>query len=206
MKALLFGGYDVPYHPLTDVAGLIEFILSPEFQITIATRNDILMSDLTIFDMIISYADQWDKGLTPGEAAGLVRFVAGGGGLLVIHNGICLASRHEIKSMIGASFTGHPKAEVLSFEFVGPNSITEGIEPFSIHEEPYQYDFCTHMNHKIFMSYRYRGTLLPSGWTVEYGLGKVVYLHPGHGSDAFKCESYQKVLYRSALWCVGNLD
>lgn len=206
MKALLLGGYDkVPYHPLTEVDEHLKTILAPTFHITIATKNEVLNSELSGYDLIISYVDIWDNTLTDSETAGLIQFVASGGGLLVIHNGICLAARHEMKGLMGASFTGHPAAEVLSFQLSETNAITEGIEPFSVHEEPYEYAFCNHMNPRVFMNYEYHGEIKPSGWTVKFGLGKVAYVHPGHEVSVFKCDSYRQILSRCALWCVNEL-
>jgi len=201
-KALLLGGYNVLYHPLTGIIEQLEGVLSDTFEITIAVTNDVLATDLSYYELLISYADQWDKPLTDLQTAGLVSFVVNGGGLLTLHNGICLASRHEIKSIIGASFNGHPDAEVLPFSFESDNSLTDGIESFEMHEEPYQYNFIDGMKLQIFMEYTYRGNKMPSGWQVNYGLGKTIYLHPGHAASNFQNVSYQELIRRCAIWCV----
>ena len=50
----------------------------------------------------ICYSDRWDTVLADSEIGGLVSFVARGGGMLVIHNGISLGKRDEFKSMTSA--------------------------------------------------------------------------------------------------------
>jgi len=201
-KALLLGGYNVPYHPLTGIIEQLEVALSDRFEITIAVTNDVLATDLSQYELLISYADQWDKTLTDLQTAGLVSFVVKGGGLLTLHNGICLASRHEIKSIIGASFNGHPDSEVLPFSFESDNSLTYGIESFEMHEEPYQYNFTDGMKLQIFMEYTYQGDKKPSGWQAYYGLGKTIYLHPGHSVSNFQNANYLELIRRCANWCV----
>lgn len=202
VKTLLLGGVDVPYHPLTEVKGLLETILSEEFEITVATSNDVLTTELSQYKLLISYVDQWDKTLTNEQTAGLVTFVVNGGGLLTLHNGICLSSRYEIKSIIGASFTSHPEAEVLRFSAVGDDEIIQGIQAFDIHEEPYQYDFYQTNELNVFLEYTYQEKQYPSGWSSRFGSGRTIYLHPGHSAVAFQTPNYQDLIRRCAHWCV----
>lgn len=202
-KALLLGDYSqAPYHPLTGIDEQLKEILQSSFDISVSEDYNILSGDLSEFKLIISYADRWNSTLSDIEIGGLVSFTAQGGGLLVIHNGICFSSRHEFKSMTAASFTGHPAAEILSFEVSLEHPITKGINNFQIHEEPYQYDFCSHISPEVFLSYQYDGKLWPSGWNLSFGKGKVVCLHPGHEIKVFEEPNYRELIRRSAQWCV----
>lgn len=205
-KALLLGDYTkAPYHPLTGVDEKLKDILDESFDILTSEDYSLLSKDLSRFQLVISYADRWDSTLKGSEAGGLVSFVARGGGLLVIHNGICLSSRHEFKSMAGASFTGHPDAQALQFEVKSEHPICKGVSNFEVHEEPYQYDFCSHLRPEVFLHYNYEGKLWESGWNLSFGEGKVICLHPGHDASVFEVPSYKEIIKRSALWCINHL-
>lgn len=201
-KALLLGDYArAPYHPLTGVAEKLKDILKDSFDIVVSEDYSSLSRNLSGFKLVISYADIWNSSLSDSEAGGLVSFVAQGGGLLVIHNGICLGSRHEFKSMAAASFTGHPEPELLSFKLSPEHPISKGIDSFQIYEEPYQYDFCNHIKPEVFLYYQYKGKLWESGWNLCFGKGRVVCLHPGHDVKSFEDHNYQEIIRRSAEFC-----
>lgn len=202
-SALLFGDYtDAPYHPLSGIDDMVGDILEVEFEVSSTGDYNFLSKDLSQFQLVISYADQWGSTLEDSQIGNLISFVAKGGGLLVIHNGISLASRHEFKSMTGAWFTGHPEAETLPFRVESEDPIVKGVENFELFEEPYQYGFCNHVEKAVFLTYQYRGKVWESGWTTRFGAGKVVCLHPGHDIKAFNNDAYRKIIHQSALWCV----
>lgn len=206
-KALLLGDYSqAPYHPLKNIDEQLRNILNDSFEIYATEDFSILSGALEGFELIISYADRWNSTLSDSETGSLVSFVAKGGGLLVIHNGICISNRHELKSITAASFTRHPEATMLSFEMNNEHPISKGISNFEIHEEPYQYDFCNHIEKSVFLSYSYDEKQWPSGWNLNFGEGKIVCLHPGHNIEAFKEPSYKILINRSALWCINKLN
>lgn len=205
-KALLLGDYtQAPYHPLAGVDERLKDILIDSFDMSITDDYSLLSGDLSEFKLVISYADRWDTSLSDSEIGGLTSFVAKGGGLLVIHNGICFSSRHEFKSMVAASFASHPAQEVLPFEVSSEHPITKGVPNFNIQEEPYQYDFCNHIKPQVFMTYQYDGKQWESGWNLNFGKGRVVCLHPGHEVKVFEETSYRQIIKRSALWCIYAL-
>ena len=53
-------------------------------------------SNLYPYELCIAYSDLWDERVSPRQTAGLLSYVSGGGGLLVIHNGVTLANRYEL--------------------------------------------------------------------------------------------------------------
>jgi type 1 glutamine amidotransferase len=205
MKALLLGDYtQAPFHALRGIDEKIKDILHDSFDLTITEDYSLLSQDLGKYKLIISYSDRWEDELRDSEAGGLVSYVARGGGLLVIHNGISLCKRKEIKSLTGAWFTGHPQAQMLSFQVLTKHPICEGIGNFQLYEEPYQYDFCNHIEQDVFLTYDFEGLRWKSGWTVNFGEGKVVCLHPGHRVEVFDDPCYRQIIRRSAWWCVNT--
>lgn len=118
VKQILLIGDDYPgvWHPLEQVAQELEQILEGELRLTVTQNYDDLSTlDTTEYAACISYADIWTRTLTSEQIAGLLKFVAGGGGLLAIHNGISLAGSYELLQVIGAKFITHPPYQQLHF-------------------------------------------------------------------------------------------
>ncbi|ULL14739.1 ThuA domain-containing protein [Paenibacillus sp. H1-7] len=194
------------WHPLELVQNELEKILGGEFRLTV-TRNYDYLSTLNTseYAAVISYADIWTRKLTSGQIAGLLRFVAGGGGLLAIHNGISLAGSYELLQVIGAKFVTHPPYQKLHFyRIMNEHPLLEGVADFTIEEEPYQFEFDPFTPRTVLIEYEYHGKRWPSMWEHNYGLGKVVYLHPGHRADSFKPEAIQRLILNSVRWIADS--
>jgi type 1 glutamine amidotransferase len=202
-KALLLGDYSYPeFHPLQGVDEEISHILQDWMTVQCSeNRKMLLKENLTPFDLCISYCDSRKEVLSPQQTAGLLSYVSGGGGLLVLHNGITLQGRYEIAQLMGARFLRHPAAGPLSFKVTAPDHpIMEGIEPFEIQEEPYRFDFDPFTEKTLLMEYEHEGEWWPAAWSLSYGLGRVVYLMPGHNQPSFQHEGYRKLLFQAAKW------
>ena len=193
---LILGDYtDPPYHPLTPITDILRTLLSDYTISFTEDRNHLLIENINKFDLIISYTDSWNSSLDKKQISGLLNYISGGGKLLVIHNGISLQSNFEFANIVGARFTGHPDYTNLKFSFVdsGEKSLYQ-FESFEMDEEPYQFVFANFTEKNIFMEYELNGVLYPAGWDVSYGMGKVVYLSPGHDLKTFENINFQNLL------------
>ncbi|CAG7633892.1 ThuA domain-containing protein [Paenibacillus allorhizosphaerae] len=205
-NVLLIGENEgAPWHPLEPARQQLEEILSSGFQITVTEQYDDLSKlDVKKFAALISYTDCWKRDLAPAQIAGLLRFVAEGGGLLAIHNGISLQRGNELAQLIGAKFTGHPPYQPLSyFGAAGGHPLLTGVADFTVNEEPYMFEFDPFTPRNVFLEFEYQGTRYPAAWEHAYGLGRVVYLQPGHRDDSFKPEAYRQLIRNSARWTAG---
>ncbi|MBD0382917.1 ThuA domain-containing protein [Paenibacillus sedimenti] len=194
------------WHPLKPVQQELEKILEGEFRLTVTQNYDDLSTlDTNEFALCISYADIWTRALTPEQIAGLLKFVAGGGGLLAIHNGISLAGSYELLQVIGAKFVTHPPFQLLDFyRTMKEHPLLQGVEDFTVEEEPYQFEFDPFTPRTVFLEYEHAGKRWPSAWEQNYGLGKVVYLHPGHRAASFRSEAIKRLILNSARWVSGR--
>ncbi len=196
------------WHPLEPVKRQLERILGGEF--ALAGTEDyrrLAWLDRAEFALCISYADAWDRRPTPEQVGGLLRFVASGGGLLAIHNGISLQQSPELLQMIGARFTGHPPYTRL--RYCAPDAehpVLDGVADFSMEEEPYMFDFAPFADVRGFLEFEWEGKRYPAAWERRYGLGKVVYLQPGHHAPSFQPEMYRRLVLNSARWAVARWD
>ncbi|MCZ8520850.1 MULTISPECIES: ThuA domain-containing protein [Paenibacillus] len=202
-KALLLGDYtDAPWHPLEPAQAELQGILGEAFELMATENYDVLVRlEPAEYPLCIAYTDCWRREVTKKQAAGLLRYVAGGGGLLVIHNGISLQSSYELLQMIGAEFTGHPPYQHLRYYGTADgHPLLEGVEDFALEEEPYLFAMDPFTERNIFLEFEFEGRRHPAGWEHAYGLGRVVYLQPGHHAASFRPEAYRRLIRNSAGW------
>lgn len=207
IRSLLLGNNeDAPYHPLAAVEQELFSILDGICDIT-STVDREQLDELTTerFDLLISYTDSWDQALDSQRTADILGFVTSGGGMLVIHNGISLQARPELSQIIGAKFTGHPAYGSLDFEVNRElkHPILDEVTGFTMDEEPYRFDIDSFASIDILLTYRHEGQSWPAAWTRSYGLGRVLFLMPGHHAPSFKHEEYRRWIAESAKWAAG---
>jgi type 1 glutamine amidotransferase len=204
-KTLLIGNLSEPqYHPLQAVSEPIRNLLGSNFAVDETEDYDKLRkSSLEAYDLCIDYADTFRFRHPRERAAGLVSYVSEGGGLLVIHNGISLQESPEIRLMVGARFTGHPPYTGLDFHPLQPeHPVMAGIEAFRMDEEPYRFDWDPFAETTILMEYEHENLRWPAAWAHEYGLGRIVYLMPGHHAPSFAPPVYRRLILQAAQWAM----
>ncbi|TDF93568.1 ThuA domain-containing protein [Paenibacillus piri] len=202
-SALLIGDNTISkYHPLQAVEQEIVRVFQEYLDVSGTEDRDMLHADrLQPYDLCISYTDSWRVPVSPAQTAGLLTYVSGGGGLLVIHNGISLQARYELSQLAGAKFTGHPPYGPLEFHpAAADHDIMKGIGAFSMDEEPYRFDFDPMTEKTVLLEYSHEGARWPAAWAHEYGLGRVVYLMPGHHVQSFLHPEYRKLILQGGQW------
>lgn len=207
-RALALGHYtDARYHPFAGVDQELEGIFEGRINVRSTDEYALLRPEqLADYRLFISYAEFVSEKLTPGQTASLLSFVAQGGGLLAVHNGISLQRNHELAGMIGARFTHHPPFTALPVHIREPeHPIMQGLEPFVIDDEPYRFDFSPLLETTILAEYEHEGQRWPAAWAHAYGLGRIVYLMPGHQLSAFQVDAYRRLIRNAGLWAAGLL-
>ena len=203
LETLLLGNQeDAPHHPLGPIQESIREILGDAYELTVTTERSLLREEnLQGCGLCISYADSWKQAPQQDEIAGLLRYVAGGGGLLVIHNGISLQASPELAQLIGARFTGHPPYTALPMSIANDgHALTQGLQGFTMEEEPYRFVMDPLAEVEILLTYAHEGEDWPAAWTRSYGKGRVAYLMPGHHSASFQHEGYRHWIRQAARW------
>jgi len=205
-NALLLGDYiNCQWHTLRGVDDEIIRILDG-FNITITEDYPYLkLEDMQKYDLIINYADALDRRAGADFAGALLGYVAGGGALLTIHNGILVSSIPELEQLIGATFKDHPPQEVIEYVYSNAHPIMKAVGSFSIDEEPYVFELDNLARANIIMEYIYKGERFPAVWVRGYGRGRTCFVQPGHSPETFKNEGFGNLLLRCALWCSGDL-
>lgn len=202
-KALALGNYaEVKYHPFEGVDREIEACLEDVAEVRSTGDYGVLNKEtLGDYDLFVSYTEFANEPLPREQATALLQYVAGGGGLLVIHNGISLQKNKELMAMIGGKFTGHPPFTMLPVKNANPeHPIMQGIPPYEIDDEPYRFDMLPHYETTILAEYEHEGKLWPAAWAHEYGLGRVVYLMNGHKLSCFAVQPFRQLIKQAGLW------
>jgi len=202
-SAVVFGNRVAPYHPLGAVEPALRAILGGGFALRFTEDTGELATGLGGVRLIVGYADVWDSVLADAAATGLADFVNRGGGLLMLHNGICWAKHPRLRPLLGAVFTGHPEPETMPYGFAGTHPIVVGLDGFAMQEEPYRYEFEPGVEAGVFLRYEQAGHRWAAGWALARGAGRVVNLQPGHTAAAFENRGYAALVRRSARWCAG---
>lgn len=200
-KCLLLGDYTHPrFHPLQGVDQQIGEILHDILTVQCSENKKMLLAEnLAGYDLCISYTELWNESVSPQQTAGLLSYVSGGGGLIVLHTGISLANRYELAQLIGGKFTGHPPYGPLQFKVL-EHDLTEGIEDFELDEEPYRFEFDPFTEKSVLLEYEAEGERYPAAWCHTYGQGRVVYLMPGHHEPSFRHPAFRELILRAATW------
>ena len=206
-KAIVIGEYSrVEYHPLKGPDKEFEEILT-DFEVDCTEDYERFRADsLASYDICIPFVDHWNEKMSDSQTAGLLTYICNGGGLLIVHNGIAIQTRYELAQLAGGKFIRHPDQKVLTYQPTPTDHvITEGIKSFSVMEEPYQFELDNFTEKTMLLEYESEGKQWPAAWAHQYGLGKVVYLSPGHCVETFKDPMFRELIRRSALWAAGML-
>ncbi|MBR6706516.1 MAG: ThuA domain-containing protein [Clostridia bacterium] len=189
---------NAPYHPFENAEARFMDILRDVCDLECGDDPGAL-SDPRGWAGVLSYLDEWKEKPRAEWAAGLTRFVAEGGGLLLLHNGICVQSDPLIEEMIGGRFLNHPAQEEITFT---PGGLLQDCRPFTVKEEPYR--FALKDPGEMILTYDQGGETYPAGWRRTYGKGRVAYLCPGHTGEIFDIPAYRDMIRKCMRWCLGE--
>jgi len=209
--ALVLGDYtNFKYHQLPNMDLPVTDLLKDEVQTVCTEDYDQLRAEsINRYALVISYTDCWRRELPEEQVQGLLDYVSSGGGLLVIHNGISLQASEALMHMIGAKLTGHPPYCIMEMKPAAASAeheIVKNMGPFTVTDEPYQFEFVQGFETQVLLEYEYDGKLWPAAWTHDYGQGQVVYLMNGHDGSPFFNPAYREIILRAArmLLRTGN--
>lgn len=205
-RALVLGDNASLRHPLYGVLPSLNRALEGAF--VLEAKEDygaLSLEQAKNYELIINYADDWDRRGSRSAAAALVTYVADGGSYLGLHCGLATPRCHELSMMVGARFRGHPSQLLMDFspaEAVHP--VTQWTQPFKVTEEPYRFEFDVFRDSQVLLQYRYGYAKYPAAWCHPYLLGRVCCMVPGHSAESF-IPPVRLLLYKAGLWLTHRL-
>lgn len=132
------------------------------------------------------------------QAEQIAKFVASGGGLLVIHAGtVGYQSASAIRELTGGAFLHHPEScEVDLIPSAHP--LAAGVGMFRVHDEHYFVEVDDSI--EVFLTSQSVHGSQPAAWTKVSGNGRICTLTPGHGVSVWSNDSFQKLLHNALSW------
>ena len=114
-KIMILGDEEqAPYHPLSRVLPGIREALESLGEISVCTDyRGLTISDLQLYDCIISYLDDYRH--LNGFDDILADYLACGGRLLALHNGIISRAGSKLEKAYGGNFVTHPPRCLLAY-------------------------------------------------------------------------------------------
>jgi type 1 glutamine amidotransferase len=133
------------------------------------------------------------------------RFVAEGGGLLVIHAGTAIIPENgTYRRLIGGRFRTHPPQHAVRVEPTGnAHPVTEGVRPFTVNDEQYFMDRDDPQATVLATGTSESHGSDAAAWAHERGQGRVCVLTLGHNPEVFQNEGMRRLLSNAARWCAG---
>ena len=200
MEITVIGTPDPQYHPLSNIAELGGSICGHGLVYT-QDHDRLLALRKQSGPLLICYMDLWERPLTAAQADALKEYMQSGGNILSIHNGISLQDTPGLTELTGARFTQHPPMEDLLIKPVAGHPVTDGVQEFSVFDEPYHYEITGDI--KTLAHYDWEGKSIPAAWEHAYGKGLLIYLMPGHDKSAFQSGQYRQLIRNSVNYLIS---
>jgi uncharacterized protein len=194
-----------PYHPLSPIEPSLRATFGVIGDLRLSRDRERALCDLPASPSLLVLAtDRWDDPISDEAMSALERWLAMGGKMLALHQGISLQARAEFVSLVGARFVGHPDASLLRFSVDREHPATAGVPSSWTHvDEPYRFDPDPNTSARVFLTYEDAEGRHPAGWERTHGSGRIAYLAPGHTSDALSHPAYAALVAGTARWLVG---
>ncbi|MFI3141743.1 MAG: ThuA domain-containing protein [Clostridia bacterium] len=213
-KALIVQGGWQGHEPKLTSARFAKMLEENGYECVLSETLDVFddLDYLKTLDLIVAC---WTMDTIKGEQSmNVSEAVAYGVGLAGCHGGMCDAFRNDTRwqFMTGGQWVSHPGGDGIDYMVNichGSNSITQGIEDFSVCSEHYY----LHVDPAIevlattrFPSVNYyhisnKPVDMPVAWTKYWGNGRVFYTSLGHHDDVFDISPNSAVLMqRGMLW------
>ena len=215
IRTFISGEYTFPvYHHYRNLKARVPQILGDAFQVVRQTEHYETLEywDYQGVDVVVLSTDEWvpKSGTQVQQAQAILHYVAMGGGLVFMHN-LDLGGDVEMAQMLGGRLRtqlwGRPQDDepvVMRYEPM-EHPISRGIQPFEALDNRHQIHFDNLTPRQVFLNARLSdGLTVPAGWAVEFGLGRAVFLGPGHSDSAMDNPQYARLLRNSARWAAGR--
>jgi type 1 glutamine amidotransferase len=199
---LLVGGLHTRQPGATDT--LTAVLTTGGFLDVHVTDDQVLLTPerLAEVDVLVNYYT--GPGLTEAQLGALLDFVAGGKGLVGIHNAADSFKNHPAYiAVLGSRFRGHPPFGTVQVEIVDhEHPITQGLDSFLVPDELYLLD---HWPEGVQLLARASkdGQVQPSTYVKHFGSGRIFYCALGHDRRSHEHPVVGRLYRRGIQWAAG---
>jgi type 1 glutamine amidotransferase len=160
------------------------------------------------YDVLVLY--DMPKTVSAEARANLRAFAEAGKGIVVIHHAIVSHGDWDwYRDLVGGRYfeqpgEGHEASTYLhdvdmKIEEASPHAITDGLTPFTIHDETYKGMWMAPDN-TVLLTTSHETSDGPVAWISSYRPSRVVYVQLGHGPEAHRNPTYRALIRRAILW------
>ena len=187
-------------------AAILQRLLGPQ-GVIIHYTNSVQALDpgtLTAFDCLLLNNDH--ASFSPAQESALASFVAGGGGLIVLHTASTASQAGEVyTSLVGGEFVPESPAEFRPWIIDAQHPIMRGFAGFKELDETGFHRKLSSDNRVLMLRER-DGGFEPWAWSREEGRGRVFYCASGHSTEVWNNPAFQNLLERSIRWVTFRLS
>lgn len=137
--------------------------------------------------------------LTAETQSAFRSFVQAGGGLFLIHGGVCYRDLAEMREVTGGAFLSHPEACPVRIHPKVGHPLVVNVETFSVQDEHYVMALDA-KEVEVFLRSRSEHGTQPAGWIRTQGEGRVCALTPGHNREVWLHREYQTLIRNGLVW------
>ena len=210
MRILLISNPMPSYHRIENTLPQLQKALDG-FELDHTQNPDDLNAEkLADYDALLVYCT--GQQLSDDQWTALEHFVAGGGGLIGIHNATdTWKNQPGYVALIGGKFVTHPAQLSVEVEVVNAeHPITQGMAPFETWEELYIMDTDPASYDLLLQTHSHENTPRPIAWAKSHGAGRVFYTALGHEpverpDGGPYNPNFHNLLRRGALWTLRQL-
>jgi type 1 glutamine amidotransferase len=171
------------------------------------------------YDVVVLY--NMSQEISPKRRKNFVSLLNKGVGLVALHHSIgAFQEWPEYKKIIGGKFylddsvengVSYKKSDYkhgvdIPVRIANKHhQITKDLRGFTIHDESYK-NCIIEPDNNVLLTTDEPSSDKSICWTRTYGNSKVVYIQPGHGSEAYNNESYRTLVANAIKWSADRLD
>jgi len=155
---------------------------------------------------VVLYTTGFKDDLTPAREKGLLQFVKNGGGFVGIHSAAdSFRGSRPYVEMLGGEFLTHPHHHEFPVNIITKNHYMTVRMPdsYTAFDEMYHLQNHDPSTVTLLAQTSWQGEQKPMAYAKDYGKGKVVYLAPGHTTQAWNHPEFRKLLIRAIAWTTG---
>ncbi|MEY2407661.1 MAG: hypothetical protein QOF48_331, partial [Verrucomicrobiota bacterium] len=160
-------------------------------------------AELAKTDVLILHAADGNN-IAPDDRANLEVFLRRGGGMVVLHDGLCGTNASWFSSLAGGAkehgVTNWQRGTVGLYFNSPSHPITDGIANFDLDDELFHHLQMAPGARILATTFRTAKEIIPQMWTHEIGEGRVFVWCQGHKLSTFALPHFRGLLMRAIAW------
>ena len=166
-------------------------------------KDDLNDQELKRYSAIVLYNNH--NTVSRAQITALLKFVANGGGLVVLHcASASFQNSEEFIKLVGAAFKSHGTGVFGTVRLLPDHPVLKGVPAWESWEETYVHTKHNPVNRTVLEVRRENGHDEPWTWVKTYGKGRVFYTAWGHDERTWLQPGFQMLVEHAIKWTIGD--